>query len=174
MNMDHSRLIARFQRLVTEILIEKRLGQRRPELTDEFYQTWLEVEQRGLKKAPEYRNVLLRADRHAFWLARLVRLVSPDTAPLLSSKETEAVATLSLLLRRQLRRPSRIGPHVSWPGPVSATYIGPTSLHNLALRSSLAVAQGMIAFYGTYTVDLTVGQCHTGTRRCPSINELLT
>ena len=72
MNMDDSRLIARFQRLITEILIEKRLGQRRPELTDEFYQTWLEVEQRGLKKTPEYRNVLLRADRHAFWLAGLV------------------------------------------------------------------------------------------------------
>jgi hypothetical protein len=69
MNMDDSRLIARFQRLITEILIEKRLGQRRPELTDEFYQTWLEVEQRGLKKTPEYRNVLLRADRRAFWLA---------------------------------------------------------------------------------------------------------
>jgi hypothetical protein len=34
-------------------------------LTDEFYQTWLEVEQRGLKKTLEYRNVLLRAARHA-------------------------------------------------------------------------------------------------------------
>jgi hypothetical protein len=95
MNMDDSRLIARFQRLITEILIEKRLGQRRPELTDEFCQTWLEVEQRGLKKTPEYRNVLLRADRHALWLAGLVSLSSPDAAPLLSSKETEAVATLS-------------------------------------------------------------------------------
>jgi hypothetical protein len=78
MNMDDSRLIARFQRLITEILIEKRLGQRRPELTDEFCQTWLEVEQRGLKKTPEYRNVLLRADRHALWLAGLVRLSSPE------------------------------------------------------------------------------------------------
>jgi hypothetical protein len=95
MNMDESRLIAKFQRLITEILIEKRLGQRRPELTDEFYQTWLEVEQRGLKKTPEYRNVLLRADRRAFWLAGLVGLVSPDTAPLVSSKETVAVATPS-------------------------------------------------------------------------------
>ena len=36
MNMDESRLIARFQRLTTELLIEKRLGQRRSELTDEL------------------------------------------------------------------------------------------------------------------------------------------
>jgi hypothetical protein len=49
MNMDDSWLIARFQQLITEHLIEKRLGQRRPELTDELYQTWLEVDQRGLK-----------------------------------------------------------------------------------------------------------------------------
>jgi hypothetical protein len=93
MNMDDSRLIARFQLLTTEMLIEKRLGQRRPELTDEFYQIWLEVDQRGLKKTPEYRNVLLRADRHALWLAGLVRL--SNAAPLLPSKETKAVATLS-------------------------------------------------------------------------------
>jgi hypothetical protein len=94
MNMDDSRLIAKFQRLITESLIEKRLGQRRPELTDELYQTWLEVEQRGLKKTPEYRNVLLRADRHALWLAGLVRLSSPD-APTIASKEIEPIATLS-------------------------------------------------------------------------------
>ena len=48
MNIDDSRLIVRFQRLITEMLVEKRLGQRRPELTDEVYQTWREVEQRGL------------------------------------------------------------------------------------------------------------------------------
>jgi hypothetical protein len=95
MNIDHSWLIARFQRLITEMLIEKRLGQRRPELTDELYQTWLEVDQRGLKKTPEYQNVMLRADRHALWLAGLVRLCSPDAAPSLSSKETEPIATLS-------------------------------------------------------------------------------
>jgi hypothetical protein len=95
MNIDDSWLIARFQRLITEMLIEKRLGQRRPELTSELYQTWLEVEQRGLKKTPEYRNVLLRADRHALWLAGLVRLSSPDAAPPLSSKEPEPIATLS-------------------------------------------------------------------------------
>jgi hypothetical protein len=95
MNMDDSWLIAQFQRLTTELLIEKRLGQRRPELTDELYQTWLEVDQRGLKETPAYRNVLLRADRHALWLAGLVRLSSPDAAPPLSSKETELVAMLS-------------------------------------------------------------------------------
>jgi hypothetical protein len=95
MNMDDSRLIARFQRLTTELLIEKRLGQQRPELTDELYQTWREVEQRGLKKTPEYRNVMLRAERHALWLAGLVRLLTPDAARPLSSKETEPIATLS-------------------------------------------------------------------------------
>jgi hypothetical protein len=95
MNMDDSRIIARFQRLITETLIEKRLGQRRPELTDEFYQTWLELEQRGLKKTSEYRNVMLRADRQAWWLAELARLSSPDLAPPLSSKEIVCIATLS-------------------------------------------------------------------------------
>ena len=74
MNIDDSQLIARFQGLITEMLVERRLGERRPELTDELYQTWREVEQRGLKETPEYRNVLLRADRHALWLAGLVRL----------------------------------------------------------------------------------------------------
>src|SRR5207237_8994902 len=76
MNMYDSLLIVRFQRLITEMLIEKRLGQRRPELTDELYQTWREVEQRGLKESPEYRDVLLRADRHALWLAGLVSLAA--------------------------------------------------------------------------------------------------
>jgi hypothetical protein len=63
MNMDDSRLIASFQLLITEMLIEKRLGQRRPGLTDELYQTWLEVEQRGLKKTPEYRSARFVARR---------------------------------------------------------------------------------------------------------------
>jgi hypothetical protein len=85
MNMDDSRLIVRFQRLITEMLIEKRLGQRRPELTDELYQTWREVEQRGLKESPEYRDVLLRADQHAMWLAGLVQLAARPA----SSPETE-------------------------------------------------------------------------------------
>jgi hypothetical protein len=90
MNMDDSRLIARFQLLMAETLIEKRLGQRRPDLTDELYQTWREVEQRGLNKTPEYRNVLLRADRHALWLAGLVRLAAPPV----SLPETESTDTL--------------------------------------------------------------------------------
>jgi hypothetical protein len=90
MNIDDSRLIARFQRLITEMLIEKRLGPRRPELTDELYQTWREVEQRGLKETPEYRNVLSRADRHALWLAGLVKLAAPPVC----SPETERTATL--------------------------------------------------------------------------------
>jgi hypothetical protein len=90
MHIDDSRLIVRFQRLITEMLVEKRLGQRRPELTDEVYQTWREVEQRGLKETPEYRNVLLRADRHALWLAGLVRLAVPP----LPSPQTERTDTL--------------------------------------------------------------------------------
>jgi hypothetical protein len=36
MNIDDSWLIARSQRLITEILIEKRLGQRRPGLAASF------------------------------------------------------------------------------------------------------------------------------------------
>src|SRR5262245_24609670 len=72
MNIDDSRLIALFQRLTTELLIEKRLGRRRPELTDELYKAWREVEQRGLNRTPAYRNLLSRADRHALWLAGLV------------------------------------------------------------------------------------------------------
>ena len=81
MNIDDSRLIVRFQGLIIEMRVEKQLGQRRPELTDEVYQTWREVEQRGLKETPEYRDVLLRADRHALWLAGLVRLAAPPVSP---------------------------------------------------------------------------------------------
>ena len=74
MDMDNSRLIASFQRLITETLIEKRLGPRHPGLTDELYQTWREVDQRGLKKTPEYRNVLLRARRkHAAEHVRILQ-----------------------------------------------------------------------------------------------------
>jgi hypothetical protein len=92
MNINEGRLIVRFQRLITEMLVEKRLGQRRSELTDELYQTWREVRQRGLNKTPEYRNVLSRADQHALWLAGLVKLSSPDAAPPLSLKERELTA----------------------------------------------------------------------------------
>jgi hypothetical protein len=91
MNIHDSRLVVRFQRLITEMLVEKRLGHRRPELSDELYQTWREVEERGLKQAPEYRNVLLRADRHAFWLAGLVQLAAPPV----SSGETERTDTVN-------------------------------------------------------------------------------
>jgi len=92
MNLDDSQLIVRFQRLVTEVLVEKRLGQRRPELTDELYQAWREVERRGLKETPEYRDVLLRADRHALWLAGLVRLAARP----ISSPETGRTDTLDV------------------------------------------------------------------------------
>ena len=89
MNIDDSRLIALFQRLTTELLIEKRLGRRRPELTDELYKAWREVEQRGLNRTPAYRNLLSRADRHASWLAGLVMLSKPAAASPLTSKEIE-------------------------------------------------------------------------------------
>jgi hypothetical protein len=89
MNIDDSRLIVRFQRLITEMLVEKRLGQRQPGLTDDLYQTWREVGRRGLKKTPEYRDVLLRADRHALWLAGLVRLAAPPVSlPEIESTDT--------------------------------------------------------------------------------------
>src|SRR5262245_40729987 len=67
MNIDDSRLIVRFQRLITEMLVEKRLGQRRPGLTDDLYQTWRDGGRRGLREAPEYRDVLLtvpQPERH--------------------------------------------------------------------------------------------------------------
>jgi hypothetical protein len=85
MDIEDSRVVVRYQRLITEMLVEKRLGHRRPELTDELYETWREVEQRGLKETAEYRNVLLRADRHALWLAGLVCLAARS----FSSLETE-------------------------------------------------------------------------------------
>jgi hypothetical protein len=89
MNIDDSRLIVRFQRLITEMLVEKRLGERRPELTDELYQTWREVEQRGLKESPEYRDVLSRADRRALWLAGLVQLAArPVSSPEMKRTKT--------------------------------------------------------------------------------------
>jgi hypothetical protein len=75
-NIEDSRLIVRFQRLIIEMLVENRLGQLRPELTDEVCQTWREVEQRGLNETPKYRDLLLRVDRHALWLAGLVQLAA--------------------------------------------------------------------------------------------------
>jgi hypothetical protein len=95
MNIEDSRIIARFQCLLTESLVAKRLGQWRPELKDALYQIFEELEQRDLKKTPEYRNVMLRADQHAEWLAGLARLSSPDHALPVSSKETERTGTLT-------------------------------------------------------------------------------
>jgi hypothetical protein len=79
MNMDDSRLIAKFQRLITEKLDRETVGTAAPR-TDELYQTWLEVEQRGLKKTPEYRNVLLRADRARFVARRIGEAQQPRCA----------------------------------------------------------------------------------------------
>src|SRR5215469_8935955 len=73
MNIEDSRIIARFQCLLTESLVAKRLAQWRPELKDALYQMFEELEQRDLKETPEYRNVMLRADQHAEWLAGLAR-----------------------------------------------------------------------------------------------------
>lgn len=83
MNTDDSRLIARFQRLTTELLAQKRLGQWHPELVDELYRTSLELEQRGLKKSPEYRNAMSRVHQQAWWLAEWSRLSGAgiDQAP---------------------------------------------------------------------------------------------
>jgi hypothetical protein len=78
MNSDDGRVIAKFQRLTTELLVEKRLGQWHPELVDELYRTSLELEQRGLKKSPEYRNAMLRADQQAWRLVEWARLSSSD------------------------------------------------------------------------------------------------
>jgi hypothetical protein len=86
MESDDGRLIARFQRLTTELLAEKRLGQWHPELVDELYRTSLELEERGLKHTPEYRNALLRADEQAWRLVEWAKLSgsdapAPPTAP---------------------------------------------------------------------------------------------
>ena len=97
MNIEDSRIIARFQHLLTGYMAAKRLRQWRPELVDQLYQSTLKVDQRGLKKTPEYRNVMLRADQHAEWLAGLARLCTPDVALPISSKETERAGTPTAL-----------------------------------------------------------------------------
>ena len=83
MDPEDGRIIARFQRLTTELLAEKRLGQWHPELVDELYRTSLELEQRRLKKSPEYRNAMSRVHQQAGWLAECSRLSSAgiDQAP---------------------------------------------------------------------------------------------
>jgi hypothetical protein len=98
MHIEESRIIASFQGLLTESLVAKRLGQWRPGLKDALYQMMFEeLEQRGLKRTPEYRNVMLRADQHAEWLAGLAKLCSPDVALPMSSNETERAGTLTAL-----------------------------------------------------------------------------
>jgi hypothetical protein len=93
MDPEDSRIIARFQRLTTELLAEKRLGQWHPELVDELYRTSLELEERGLKKSPEYRNALLRADQHAWRLVECARLSGLDSpAPEASPPQDEEVS----------------------------------------------------------------------------------
>src|SRR5262249_15025502 len=69
-----------------ELLAQKRLGQWHPELVDELYRASLDLEQRGLKQTPEYRNALLRADEQAWRLVEWARLSgsdasAPPTAP---------------------------------------------------------------------------------------------
>ena len=84
--------------MLTESLVAKRLGQWRPGLKDALYQMMFEeLEQRGLKRTPEYRNVMLRADQHAEWLAGLAKLCSPNVALPMSSKETKRAGTLTAL-----------------------------------------------------------------------------
>jgi hypothetical protein len=51
MHIEDSRIIARFQCLLTESLVAKRLGEWRPELEDALYQMWFEeLEQRESQK----------------------------------------------------------------------------------------------------------------------------
>src|SRR5262245_25630949 len=90
MNADDSRIIARFQRLTTEALAGKRLGEWHPELVDELYRTSLELDQRGLKKSPEYRDALLRADQQAWRLVEWARLSSSESAPASPPADTES------------------------------------------------------------------------------------
>ena len=96
MDPEDSRIIARFQRLTTELLAGKRLGRWHPELVDELYRTSLELEEHGLKKSPEYRNALLRADQHAWRLVECARLSGADTpVPAASVTQDEEASTSS-------------------------------------------------------------------------------
>lgn len=90
MDSDDSRIIARFQRLTTELLADKRLGQWHPELLDELYRTSLELERRGLKKSPEYRNALLRADQHAWRLVEWAKVSSADSPTSTAAEHPES------------------------------------------------------------------------------------
>src|SRR5947209_5835625 len=79
MNTEDSRIIARFQRLTTELLVEKRLGQWHPELVDEIYRTSLELEQRGLKTGVRKRHVVGRSASVA--ARRVSEAQQPDPPP---------------------------------------------------------------------------------------------
>src|SRR5437763_16757468 len=96
MNMDDSRIIARFQSLTTGFKAAKRLGQWRPDLADELYRTWVELAQTQPEENPRVqKNVMLRADRQEWWLAGMTKLSSPHSAPpSLFSKEIEGSAAL--------------------------------------------------------------------------------
>ncbi|MFL6822169.1 MAG: hypothetical protein ACJ8FA_06320 [Xanthobacteraceae bacterium] len=93
MDSDDSRIIARFQRLTTELLADKRLGQWHPELLDELYRTSLELERRGLKKSPEYRNALLRADQQAWRLVEWAKVSGADSSAAAEHPESSTSAT---------------------------------------------------------------------------------
>jgi hypothetical protein len=90
MDSDDSRIIARFQRLTTELLAGKRLGQWHPELLDELYRTSLELERRGLKKSPEHRNAMLRADQQAWRLVEWAKFSGADSPVSAASEHPES------------------------------------------------------------------------------------
>jgi hypothetical protein len=92
MDSDDSRIIARFQRLTTELLAGKRLGQWHPELIDELYRTSLELDRRGLKKSPEYRNALLRADQQAWRIVEWAKVSSADSPKPAATEHPESSA----------------------------------------------------------------------------------
>ena len=81
MHPDDGRLIARLQSLMTELLADKRLGRWRAETVNELCRARLELEQRGLKNSPEYRDAVLRADQQAWRLVEWARLTAPNPPP---------------------------------------------------------------------------------------------
>jgi hypothetical protein len=58
---------------MTELLADKRLGRWRAETVNELCRARLELEQRGLKNSPEYRDAVLRADQQAWRLVEWAR-----------------------------------------------------------------------------------------------------
>jgi hypothetical protein len=66
------------------------LGQWHPELLDELYRTSLEIERRGLKKSPEYRNALLRADQQAWRLVEWAKLSGANSPASAASEHPES------------------------------------------------------------------------------------